>query len=253
MNHNKQLVTYFTLILTVIGCLNTPIMGYEHTMLNLRTASTLLPNQLVYGIEHRFLGNATKDPLDNFFGLDEGANVRMGLRYSLKENVDIDWTYTTRPKEHAFGIGYSFGLLGPIKALAHARYFTFKLNGIEKRQKNVMYLLGIQHNEAFYGFTPVLNIAYDGYNKRTGAGVGVEYMFSEDQGLLLEWFTAHNRDNTTPHNSISASYKIKSFGHRFMVSFANSTDIGTRRSFIGAENLDYTLGFEVSRLFDLGD
>lgn len=254
MSRIMSRLLHILLILIVLSLPTNIILGYEHNMIGLITPSTLLQGQLVYGIEHRFRGVIDKDYFDTMFGTDSGATVRYGLRYAAKDNIDIDWNYSSENKEHTIGIGLSQDSFYDTKKIYSLRYFTFKNPNIKDRQSNVTYLLGLQRPDLWGRVTPLINVFYDGYNEKGGAGLGLDYKLNDDMALLFEWYT-HNDiySDSLKNNVYSMSYRLQTFGHRFMVILSNSTSYGPRRSVEGTASEDLHLGFEISRIFDFAE
>ena len=75
--------------------------------LNLRVPSHLEKNSLIFDVQHRAYGVLTEDPLDDFFGLDLGANVDVGIRYAVLPCLEVNASYTTFEKEYRLGASYA--------------------------------------------------------------------------------------------------------------------------------------------------
>jgi len=80
----------------------------EPDMLNIKTPTGLKQGQMEVKIQHRFYGKINEKPLDNFFGLDIGANIGLGIRYVVLPKLEINGSYTRDGKEYTIGASYTY-------------------------------------------------------------------------------------------------------------------------------------------------
>ena len=236
--------------------LSSLIFGFDYTNINLLSPVTIETGQLSYQIKHRFLGPVADDPLDTMLGMDNGAKVQYGLEYSPYTKTSAYWSYMSEYKEHSLGLKYSLDqFMGIIPTLA-VDMFSFKNLTTNKRFSNATYSTSLIKPLMNEQLIPNVTILYDGYNEKAGFGLGAEYFITEDLSVLFDYFSKHDKYKTTlnkKENSYALGLKLKTFGHRFLLTLANSTNFGPRRNIEGATSQDLTLGFEISRIFDLTD
>ncbi|MFA6169654.1 MAG: DUF5777 family beta-barrel protein [Candidatus Margulisiibacteriota bacterium] len=68
------------------------------TALNL-PGSRLIESSEIY-INHRFFGNVSDDPLNNFIGMDQGANIALGFGFRLNDRAALSILRSTFDKEY---------------------------------------------------------------------------------------------------------------------------------------------------------
>lgn len=247
---------YISKILAINLFLFSFIFGFDNTNINLLSPVTIETGQLSYQIKHRFLGPVAEDPFETMFGMDGGAKVQYGLEYSPFIKTSVFWSYMSEYKEHALGLKYSFDQFMGITPSLALDMFSFKNLTTNKRFSNATYSASFIKSLMNEQFVPNVTILYDGYNEKAGFGLGAEYFITDDLSFLFDYFSNHDKYKTTlnkTENSYALGIKLKTFGHRFLLTFANSTNFGPRRNIEGASSQDLSLGFEISRIFDLTD
>ncbi|MDX1673114.1 MAG: DUF5777 family beta-barrel protein, partial [Balneolaceae bacterium] len=75
-------------------------------LIGLSTVQNLQKGVLNVTIMHNF-GLINDEPFKNFFGLDQGVNVRLGLDYGLTDNWSVGLARTTDGKLYHFRTKYS--------------------------------------------------------------------------------------------------------------------------------------------------
>ena len=151
---NKTILAVVLLSVSLSYC-------YESSMLNLLAPTGLKAGQAELMIKHRFYGDVSDEPLDNFFGMDAGANVNLSGRYQFYDNAEFTFSYSRRKSEKTLGASYLFELEDfPIYGQLFFQYFSYKEEILkEENRQNLLYALALQHEVLFDRFTSTLNIA----------------------------------------------------------------------------------------------
>ena len=98
-------------VLVILAIIFIPgiLLAYdEPDMLNIKNPTSLKQGQMEIKIQHRFYGKINGKPLDNFFGLDIGANIGLGIRYVVLPKFEINSSYTRDGKECTIGASYTY-------------------------------------------------------------------------------------------------------------------------------------------------
>ncbi|KPK62281.1 hypothetical protein AMJ83_11280 [candidate division WOR_3 bacterium SM23_42] len=231
------------------------LLAFEPSALNLKVPSDLERSSMVFEIQHRFYGDLTEDPLENFFGLDVGANVNLGIRYAILDRLELYAAYTRFEKEYRVAASYAYHFPQIyVRTQINLEYFSFKVG--QERQQNFFYGLGLQSEPIFDAVTATVNSGYDGYNEKFGLGFGIDLGFDWEFGpiehvaLLGEYYPVLQSEEpiTGPENSFAGGVRVDTYGHHFMILIGNNTHIGARRLMLGAASNDIRLGLTVQRL-----
>lgn len=239
--------------------LTSQVFALETSSLNLRVPGGLERGQLVLTIPHRFYGRINDHPLENLFGLDQGANAGLALRYRVWSAFEIEGSYAHTEKEYGVNVGYSIARHGLMKAGAAVQYFDFKPAGSDARQRNFFYQASLQSEPLLDHICVNLEGGYDGLNQRFGVGVGLDAGIEVTMGpieglhLVAEYFPVIKSETgvTGTCNSFAAGIKARTYGHHFMFFVGNSNEIGSRRWMLGAPANDLYLGFNIQRFLKL--
>lgn len=237
------------------------LLAFEPAMLNLQVPSRLEKSEFVFAIQHRFYGEINEDPLNTFFGLDAGANVGLGVRYTILLGVEIHASYTRFQKEYTIGARYTHSIPQIMTTmLLNVHYFDHESFGLDERTRNFFYGLALQSEPLANVIIPVVNVGYDGYNERFGFGFGIGFGFDLEIGpierisIIGEYYPVINRDSIIhgPKNYFATGLKCDTYGHHFIFLVGNGSQIGARRLMLGAEsNNDFYFGFNIHRILDL--
>jgi hypothetical protein len=210
--------------------------------MTVHSPSTLLPKQLVFGIEHRFLGPATEDTFDTLFGSDIGANIALKFRYKLSKSLEVSYKRIRDQKEHTTGVK----VLMPTVFNITSQVEGYSVYLSETDESGGLFVVSLKPNEDRFFLKPVLNIVSETVDNTTGIGLGLEFMKSDRVSFFAELFS-HENDNSAGIVGI----KIGTFGHRFMLTLQNTTAIGIRNHISGTSLNDVYLGFSIQRIFDI--
>ncbi len=237
----------------LLACAGFGVAG-ESTALNLSVPSHLDAKSLAIEIRHRFYGVLTEDPLENFFGLNLGANAHLGMRYAVIPRLEINVSYTTYEREYRVGASYAAQLPAmPVEGQLDLQYFDFYR--AQERFRYFYAAIALQSQPIAGTFIPTINVGYDGYSEKVGFGFGLEAGSEWEFGpierisLIAEYYPVLRRDDTIngPNNYYAAGLRIDTYGHHFMLQISNGWEIGPRRLMLGAITNDVYLGLSIHR------
>lgn len=243
----------FLIIVVLLVFASQITSAYERSMLNLKTPTELEKGEMEFTVRHRFSGKINEKPFDNFLGMDVGGtNIGIGFRYIVWSKLELNVLRTrgTFQYENEYTLGASFA--HSFSVLRTQMGLQFFSSG--ERKSNLFGQLDLRSEPILERVIPVVNIGYDGHNRRVGLGFGVliafdELTFSSFEGLSLigEYFPTANEDNL---NSFALGIKLKTYGaHQFALLISNGQAISTRRLMLGTKINDLRLGFNIQRLF----
>lgn len=246
------------IVLAVVILTSSQLSAFESSMLNLRAPSHLDGKSLLFEVQHRFKGVLTEETIENFFGLDGGANVGFGLRYALVPRLELNAAYTTFEGEYRVGASYAYHV--PqffVMAQAEVQYFNFERGG--ERNGNFFYSTAVQSYPIVGIFAPVVNLAYDSYNETFGIGVGLragfEWWFGPIERITVigEYYPVLEEEEaiTGAENYFATGLRVDTDGHRFMLQVGNGWNIGPRRLMLGTISNDIHIGLNIQRLLRL--
>jgi hypothetical protein len=221
------------------------VLSYENGMLNLSVPTGLEKGQAEFFVQHRFYGKIAEEPLDTFFGMDMGANVRIGLRVALREEFELSVSHIRFQKEYIVGLSYAYVVPDRLRSQAEVRFFSFE-PGIQERKRGLFYQLALQSTPVLKRITPVVNLGYNSYEESAGIGFGIDVGLLEHLSLIGEYFPVLGGEGEV--DCFAFGLGLRTYGHRFMVLLGNSSEIGTRRLMLGTNARDLYFGFNIQRL-----
>lgn len=223
--------------------------GFGGNFLNLYTrADNASKGDFEFTMNHRFFGKALEDdPLDSFFGLDDGANVRVGLSYFLYDDLDIGVTHTRMGHRNTVSVGWNT-VISTLNAElgALAGYTSFKPSPIEDREGGIVATLTASTWFLNNRVRPVLNYAFDGYSEDNGPGIGLEIAATEKFSVIGELFPSADEELNA---SFSVGGRYSTWGHQFLLGLSNSNSIGVQRQLAGAASNDLSVTLSIRRVF----
>jgi hypothetical protein len=246
----KQSLLFLSAVLLAGG-----LFAFEPSTLNLRVPSHLDRNALVLDVQHRVKGILTEETLDNFFGIDQGANINFGIRYALLPRLEVKACYTTLRQEYRLGASYAHHIPQVyLKGQVDVEYFDFERSG--ERNSNFYYGLALQSYPLGGILTPTVNLAYDGFNEKFGFGFGIDLGFDwylgpiEHVSVIGEYYPILDSEPgiTAAENYFAAGLRLDTYGHHFMVQVSNGFEIGPRNLMLGVPTNDLYLGFNIQRI-----
>jgi hypothetical protein len=215
------------------------------------------PKTFELSINHRFYGKAFEDdPLETFFGMDDGANVAVGLRYFYTESLDFQFSHTRVGKQLMAGAGWNEMLSGALTSYIFAGYISEELNPVDGREGGFLGMASVSAYGLAGNIRPVIQYVYDGIDSRHGLGFGLELGISETSALIGEYFPVLDRDDAEPgtvleENAFNFGARVNSWGHQFLFILGNGFGIGARDQMDGATDTDLYLGFSIRRLLSI--
>jgi hypothetical protein len=265
------------------------ILSYEESMLNLLVPTNLRPLQVEFIVQHRFEGNVADKPFKNFFGADQGASVRLGLRFLIWSKLEINASHIFN--EHEYEAGLSYALFFPkifLKAQLDGQFLNYpyqksetdpdnplsgQLTQILAFQLNPLYALSLYSsskpkivNSYYFQFalrtypifgrvTPVVNVGYDGYNyKRVGLGTGlsikiIDWLYVQGEFYPNFYKSGWKRDESGGLHCYAFGFLFQTPTHNFILMVGNNTQTGTRRLMMGTSTKSLHVGFNITKVF----
>ena len=240
----------------------------DYTMLSMFSPSSMSSRQICFSARHRFYGDIFEKPLDSFFGMDEGANVMMSLRYHLFQGLEIKGSYTRLRKEKTIGLAYRIERDNiPLKAQVDIEYFSYSEPGLtEERRSNTITVLSIRSDPVWDRLSGALNFGYDGYFKRAVIALGLFINIYDDFGMfgsidgLFEYYPVIDRETQNeklakymlPSDVVSLGVKMDTYGHRFVFVLSKSTHFHLRWIDLGTdEDSFWKFGFNIERILKI--
>lgn len=235
------------------------------------TVEQLEAGNLNVTIMHNF-GIATVRPLQNFFGLDIGPNVRLGLDYGVTPYWSVGIGRSTFEKVVDFRtklrlLSQSTNGRKPIGVALKMDLGITTLENNRPIEDDLSYLislpiarkfspaLSLQIAPMFSGFSTI-NPTVDNQEELFGVGMGGELRLSRRYALMAEYYLIPGKRNPGTANAFSMGLNIETGGHVFQLYLASSN--WHTEQFVMARNIDkfwagdFRFGFNVNRLFFLG-
>jgi hypothetical protein len=225
----------------------------ENDLLNINVPTGMETNKFAFIIQHRFYGDVTDDPIGNHFGIDYGANVCLRMRYRAWNTLELKAGYTRDHKEYTLGSSYAIEF-HPLylRSQIDIEFFDYTDFGIDEKVKDFFYMFSLQSDTWPNHLSVLANLGYDGENSKIGMGIGVDlgfdiqFKYIQRIHLIAEYYPLRDKENYQ-YRSFSFGLKAETFGHLFMFSLGNNTEIGTRRAMLGTYSNTLHLGFNIYR------
>jgi hypothetical protein len=245
-------------------------------LVNFHTTEVLGKRSLDFRIAHRF-GDFNTGAY-NAWGIDGGANIRLGLEYSHDGRFMFGIGRTSAKKIVDGFLKYALlrqttDNSNPISiTLFSSAYHTFErtqINGANKYQvvsdrlsycNQIMIArkfnskLSLQLTAAMVHFNLVDKIT-DGNNLFV-AGLVARYKITQRQAITLEYgYRLNKYSNDNYYDSFGIGYDLETGGHVFQLHFTNSFGLTENQYFMyntsAWSNWGIRLGFNISRVFSL--
>ena len=125
----KKIITIASILL-----MSQSLMAFEAGQLSLDTPNVLKKNEGSFNIRHRFYGEI--DDAEKFFGMDDGGNMYLALKYAVADNLLVGVDHTRA--ENAYGIGVEYAHdFDWIKAGVRVNGFRINNANFEDTQKRL--------------------------------------------------------------------------------------------------------------------
>jgi len=238
------------------------------TLITQTTTETLLARNLNVTIMHSF-GIATSNVVQNFFGLDNIQNVRIGLDYGITDNwsigigrsslfnvIDIRSKYALLKQNSDNSTPISVALKGDFGIVTQENRRPFK-DDISTFSsviisKKINKQISLQLSPMYGYFSSV-----DPGNQQHlfSLGIGSQINLSERFALTAEYHPIIGEKNRNTNNAFSMGLNIQTGGHVFQLFFASTR--WHLEQYAMAQNSeefwagDFRFGFNVNRIFGL--
>lgn len=228
--------------------------------LNLPTTETLEAGELMFEVAHRFNG-VIEGGYDSFWGLDGGAQMRLGLswapvdramvsltRSNLDDNLDLGLRarLLTREGRIPVAVGLALGIAGNSDVPGDT----------ETTQWHGAAIVDVAFTERLsVGIVPGLvdnpDVRSDGEDTAFFLGVHARMELTDGLSVIGEWVGA-NDESGAVHDSGAAGVEIEVGGHFFKIVAGNSIRLNPAQAFVGADDPFATdqlrIGFNIVRL-----
>jgi hypothetical protein len=244
-------------ILSILLLLSNSLIAFEPGQLSLDSVSNFEADDAGFTIRHRFFGKVSES--EKFFGIDDGANTLLGLRYAPLKNLIFEVHHTREKAEYNARVGYAYKF-DYLHTQFNLNAFSFKENKLNDRRKNIFANLVLQTPIMFEHLILTTNIGYDNYYEKIGAGLGVELnipnfinslTFTESLSILGEIYTnSYDIANVNgKYNAYAYGIKFSTFQHHFELLLSNSTAMDPRTMMLGTDDDSLHFAFNINRKF----
>lgn len=222
---------------------------YNGSFLNLYSPiSGTSQGDFEFSMNHRFFSAALKDePLESFFGLDSGANVRFGMRYYAGADFYLGASHTRLGHSNAVNAGWARVVGEDFEFGIEAGYFNTKPSSNADREGGLTATGSFSVSLLDSRLRPVLNYAFDGYRENNGAGFGIDFQVAEKISLFGEYFPSSNEDS--PEDCFGFGSRYNTWGHQFLLGLTNSSGIGIYDQLEGSNTRDLSFALSIRRVF----
>ncbi len=240
-------------------------------LVGMSTVEQLAEGNLNVTIMHNF-GIATVRPLQNFFGLDIGPNVRLGLDYGITPNWSIGIGRSTFEK--VVDMRTKVRLLRQSEAqnipLSMSAKIDVGLTTVENGRPigdDLNYLVSLpvarKFGESFsFQIAPMFARfntigTFEEQEDLFALAFGGEYRLSRRLAIISEYYLVPGERNPGTKDAFSIGFDIETGGHVFQLYLASSS--WHTEQHIIARNTDnfwagdFRFGFNVNRFFFLGE
>ncbi len=240
---------------------------WASTNIGLRTVRAESAGSLNSTVKHTF--GLVEGGIDSFFGLDDGANTRLGVEYGFTERftaglgrmtfrnvVDIHGQYNILRQTTTDSM--------PIELALYASTGIETLAGTGRSfSERLSYLSSLMVARKFNSLSVQLSPTLGAFNDVTegnqdqffGLGVSANYELNDRLALSAEYLPVLSESNLGTHNSFGVALNVDTGGHIFQMFFTGSQ--WHNEQYIMANNRDsfwegeLRFGFNIHRVFTL--
>lgn len=238
------------------------------TLISQTTTEGLQARNLNVTIMHSF-GIATSNAIDNFFGLDNIQNVRLGLDYGITDRwsvgigrsslfnvVDLRTKYALLRQNSDNSTPISLSLKSDLGIITQENRQPFKddistlLSAIASKKINDNITLQLSPMYSYFS-----NVPASDENHLFAIGLGSQIKLAERYSLIAEYYPVIGNRNQGTKNAFSLGLNIQTGGHVFQLFFASTR--WHLEQYVIADNTDkfwagdFRFGFNVNRIFGL--
>lgn len=246
------------------------------SLTGMSTVTTLEARNLNSLIMHNF--GLVSSGIEEFYGLDQNAAVRLGFDYgvtdkltigigrtSVEDNVDLRAKYLIIKQLESDKIPVQIAIKGDvgINTQKNTQFddFTFqeRLNYFASvmiaRKFNKQLSLQIAPMVAHFNTVKIEQAGVIPENTHFGLGVGGRYAFDERKAITLEFLPVVGERSPGTFNHFAIGYEIETGGHVFQMFFMSGKWF-TEQHLLARTNTDFfegdfRLGFNINRVFGL--
>ena len=247
------------MIIILMLLISLQLFSYQDSSFSLFTPSALTKGEMEINIIHRFYGAVDEDVWDTFFGMNVGANVGLTFRRNFGHQLELKGSYTRSGKRLELGVSWQPSLAElPLLMQMDMSYTTFEQLGIEERRKNFLYVISIQSKIYEEWVVISTNLGYDGYYERFINGYALHVKYFRNLSLIGEYYPVWDRNSASAslekyigkYDTYSFGFKYDTWGHHFLFSLGNGTQIHPATQSLGSNNgSDLHFGFNIQRRF----
>ena len=235
----------------------------DSALIDLPTPDPLGARTLEFQILHRFKSSARDAGSRNFYGLDSGAWISIGLAYGLTETIDVGLRRTNLEHDYESYVRWtplrqgagrapvSLGLRGSLSNLRETGAFN-------RNRAGVQVILARRFGERLSLMLVPTYVTHTNYQDAsdgrgtTAVGVGGEWRLNSKQALTAEWIDQTSGVENT-YQSGSVGFSIATARHVFHLFVTNTagahTDLYAPGGDLDAGAGYFRLGFNISRTF----
>jgi hypothetical protein len=243
----------------------------------LSTVTALPQNNMNSMVTHSF--GLVSGGIEDFYGLDGGASVRLGIDYGVTDKLDIG-IGRTGSTEDVVDLRAKYVILEQLKSdkvpvqiaikgdlgistqkerrfdytfTERLNYFTSVMVARKFNDK-----LSLQVAPMVSHFNTVVKEQNNGklYNTIVGLGIAGRYKLNDRNALAFEYLPVLGNRNPNTKDHVAVSFEIDTGGHVFQLFFMNGQWFTEQhllaRTDTNILNLDFRFGFNINRFFGLG-
>jgi|GEM_PF-6051206 len=240
------------------------LFSYELGLSDVKTPTIYNQFATEFSFQHRFYGSLATDPFGTFLGADAGANANIGLSFFPIKGLGIDVSRVSSDGGNLnLGAGYSFPLPKEYLRWRAGGELLSYLDPNDTTRWMPLAHLTLQTEPILERIKPSLSVTYGGlflFSGGISATIIKDLWIFEEIALLAEYYLRQFAVEDTEYvfkSSYVAGIGASTYGHQFLITLSNTTDIGTRVMGGVSRHMDdeetyIHLGFTIRRLLIRG-
>lgn len=240
---------------------------WANTNIGIGTVRNLSAKNLNSTILHTF--GPVRGGVDQFFGLDGGANTRLGIDYGFTDRLSagigrmrFNKVVDLRGKYNILRQTTSGST--PLELAVKASVGISTMSGVgfdfsDRLSYFASLMIARKFNRFSLQFTPMVahfnTVIAGNQNQLFGIGILGKYELNDRFSISAEYLPVFGERNSATHDALAVALNIDSGGHIFQIFFASSQWHGEQ--YIMANNQDqffkgdFRFGFNIHRVFGL--
>ena len=237
------------------------------TVVLLPSVKNLYAKTLNMSIYHTF--GLLNTGVKQFWGLDGGTNIRLGLDYGITDNLSVGLGRTSQHKIVDGRFKYSIlhqmtekgspvdlAVTGDLGIMTEPQAFQGPYTFGDKLGYSLMFMAARKFNDNLsLQLSPVyahFNKVFPGEkNSYLGVGISGRYKLTGHTALAIEYMPVFNKTSSM-RNALSIAFNIETGGHVFQLFFSNSQSFDPQ-DILRRTNNDvfkgFRFGFNINRVF----